>query len=171
MVASRSGWQGGDVFDTILGLPVHALVVHAVVVVVPVACAGTVAIAVVPRWRERYGGLVLLAATAGLVLVPVATRSGNELRDRLDVGGVVARQVKEHADLGNRAIWAVLVFWLLTAALVLMSRRADRSSRAVTVVAVLAVLGAVVAGGVVARVGHLGSTAVWACTIGSDACK
>jgi hypothetical protein len=38
-------------------------------------------------------------------------------------------------------------------------------------VAILAVVAAGVAAGVVARVGHLGSTAVWSCTIGSDACK
>lgn len=156
-------------FDTILDLPVHALVVHAVVILVPAAALGVVAIAVVPRWRERYGVLVVLVATAGLVLVPVATRSGNELKDRLDVGGVVARQVNEHADLGNLAIWPTLALWALAVALVVLSRRG--AGRSVTVVAALAVVAAAVAGGVVARVGHLGSTAVWSCTIGSDACK
>jgi cytochrome b len=54
--------------------------------------------------------------------------------------------------------------------LVLMTRRRTEG-RAVMVVAILAVVAAGVAAGVVARVGHLGSTAVWSCTIGSDACK
>jgi hypothetical protein len=157
-------------FDTILDLPVHPLVVHAVVVLVPAAALGVVAIAVVPRWRERFGVLVALVATAGLLLVPVATRSGNELNDRLDAGGVVKRQIDEHADLGNLVIWPTLALWALAVALVLLSRRGGRG-RSVTVVAVLAVVAAVAAAGVVARVGHLGSTAVWSCTIGSDACK
>lgn len=158
------------VFDTILGLPVHVLVVHAVVVLVPLAALGTLAIAVVPRWRERYGVLVLLVATAGLALVPVATRSGQRLNERIDAGGVVARQIQEHADLGNRVVWVVIVGWVLTAAFVLVARR-GRRDRTVTVLAVLAVLGMLAAGGAIARVGHLGSTAVWSCTIGSDACQ
>ena len=66
-------------FDTVLGLPVHPLVVHAVVVLVPLSAVGAVAIALVPRWRERYGVLVLLLSTAALAMVPVATRSGDSL--------------------------------------------------------------------------------------------
>lgn len=167
-------------FDTVQGLPVHALVVHAVVVLLPVAALGVVAIAVVPRWRTRYGPLVLAVTTAGLVLVPVATTSGTELEDRLNAGGVVQRQIDEHSDLGSLVIWPTLVMWVLAIALVVMSRRgarvsagADRGSagRAVSVVAVLAVVASLVTAGVVTRVGHLGSVAVWSCTIGSDACK
>lgn len=157
-------------FDTVTGLPVHALVVHAVVVLVPLAAFGVVVIAAVPRWRRRYGPLVLATATVGLVLVPVATRSGNELRARIDAGGVVARQIDEHAELGNVVIWFTLVMWLLTLALVVLSRR-GRTGRSMTLVAVLAVVASLAAGGVVARVGHLGTTAVWSCTIGSDACS
>lgn len=155
-------------FDTVLGLPVHALVVHAVVVLLPVAALGVVAIAVVPRWRTRYGALVLAVTTAGLVMVPVATMSGTELEDRLDAGGVVRRQIDEHSELGSLVIWPTLVMWLLAIALVVMSRR---RGRAVSVVAVLAVVASLVTAGVVTRVGHLGSTAVWSCTIGSDACN
>ena len=36
-------------FDTILGLPVHALVVHVVVVLVPLAAVGLIAVAVRPQ--------------------------------------------------------------------------------------------------------------------------
>jgi hypothetical protein len=58
------------VFDTFFGLPVHALVMHVVVVLVPLAAAGVLAIAVVPSWRTRFGVLVLAIATAGLAAVP-----------------------------------------------------------------------------------------------------
>ena len=40
-------------FDTFLGLPVHALVVHAVVVLVPLAALGLIAIAVYRRGATR----------------------------------------------------------------------------------------------------------------------
>lgn len=163
-------WHCGSVFDTVLGLPVHPLVVHAVVVLVPLAAFGVVVIAAVPRWRDRYGPLVLAAATTGLVLVPVATQSGKRLQDRIDAGGVVAEQIDRHVELGGVVIWFTLAMWLLTVALVVMTRR-RQTGRAMTAVVVLAVLAALAAGGVVARVGHLGSTAVWSCTIGSDACS
>ena len=157
-------------FDTILGLPVHALVVHAVVILVPLSAAGVVAIAAVPRWRERFGTLVLLVSTAALVTVPVATRSGEKLEERIGAKGVVARQIEDHRDIGELVLWPTLAMWVLAIGLVLISRRGS-SKGAVKAVAVLAALVAIVAAGVVVRAGHLGSTAVWSCTIGSDACK
>lgn len=157
-------------FDTILGLPVHALVVHAVVILVPLSAAGVVAIAAVPRWRERFGTLVLLVSTAALVTVPVATRSGEKLEERIGAKGVVARQIDDHKEIGQLVLWPTLAMWALAIGLVLISRRGS-SKGAVTAVAVLAALAAIVAAGVVVRAGHLGSTAVWSCTIGSDACK
>ena len=42
-------------FDLINGLPVHPLVVHAVVVLLPLAALGTIALAVRPAWRRPYG--------------------------------------------------------------------------------------------------------------------
>ena len=41
-------------FDLINGLPVHPLVVHAVVVLLPLATLGLIAIAVRPAWRRTY---------------------------------------------------------------------------------------------------------------------
>ena len=157
-------------FDTFMGLPVHALVMHVVVILVPLAAAGVVAIAAVPRWRERYGVVVLAIATAGLAAAPVATRSGGELEDRLGASGVVARQINDHQEWGERVIWATLAMWLLAVVLVLMDRQ-RRQGTAVKVVAVLAALGAIAAATAVTITGHLGSTAVWSCTVGSDACK
>ena len=157
-------------FDTVLGLPVHPLVVHAVVVLVPLSALGVVAISVVPRWRERYGVLVLLLSTAALVMVPVATRSGERLEERIDAGGVVARQIADHKQIAELVLWPTLAMWVLAAVLVLLTRR-KRAGTAVTLVAALAVVAALLAGAAVVRAGHLGSTAVWSCTIGSDACS
>lgn len=158
-------------FDTVFGLPVHALVMHVVVVVVPLAAIGVVAIAAVPRWRARFGLVVLSLATAGLAAVPVATRSGGELEDRLGASGVVARQINDHQEMGELVIWPTLTMWVLAVALVVLHPRRRRGSRTVRVVAVLAALAAIAAATQVTLAGHLGSTAVWSCTVGSDACK
>lgn len=157
-------------FDTILGLPVHALVVHVVVVLVPLGALGVVAIAIVPAWRQRFGLAVLAITTAGLVAVPVATRSGLQLKARLNAGGIVGDQIQRHQTMGKLVIYPTIVLWVLAAALVLLDRR-GRTGRAVTVVAVLAVIAAGAATAQVAITGHLGSTAVWSCTLGSSACK
>jgi uncharacterized membrane protein len=158
-------------FDTVTGLPVHALVVHAVVVLVPLAAFGLIVVAVRPSWRRAYAPIVALLATAGLALVPVATRSGGKLEERLDAGGVVARQINDHQELGELVLWPTLAMWVLAVALVFLDRRRDGSKAATTAVAVLAVIAAVAAAGLVSLAGHRGSTAVWSCTIGSDACE
>ena len=68
-------------FDLINGLPVHPLVVHAVVVLLPLATLGTLAIAVRPAWRRAYGPLVVACAAVATVLIPVATSSGEALEN------------------------------------------------------------------------------------------
>lgn len=153
-------------FDTVLGLPVHALVVHFVVVLVPLAALGLVAVVVHPVWRRPYLPVVALIATAGLVMVPVATMSGKKLSARLNAGGEVAKQIHNHQQMGRLVIYPVLAMWLLTLALLYLDRK-QTPGRGVTIVAVLAVVGAIAAAGQVTITGHLGSTAVWKCTIGS----
>jgi uncharacterized membrane protein len=153
-------------FDTILGLPVHALVVHVVVVLVPLAAVGLIAVAVRPAWRRPYLPLVVACATIGLAAVPVATRSGQHLKARLNAGGEVAKQIHNHEQMGKLVIYPTIALWLLSIALLWLDRR-DGSKRATTVVAVLGVVAALAAAAQVTITGHLGSTAVWKCTIGA----
>ncbi|MEO9326076.1 DUF2231 domain-containing protein [Nocardioides sp. C4-1] len=158
-------------FDLINGLPVHPLVVHAVVVLLPLAVLGTIAIALVPRWRTRYGHLVVACAAVATVLVPVATSSGEALEKRVGDPG-------EHAELGDQLIWFALPLLVLVLALVVLARRAEKSSPTggsteepsptpaggrglVTALAVLAALAAVATGVQVYRVGDSGARAVW----------
>src|SRR3954451_25365761 len=69
-------------FDTISGLPLHALVVHAVVVLLPLMSLVTLAVAVRPRWRH-YAPLVAVGAGAVVVVALVAKESGERLQTRL----------------------------------------------------------------------------------------
>ena len=103
-------------FDLVNGLPVHPLVVHAVVVLLPLACIGTIALALRPRWRGRYGVLVVGCATVATVLLPVATSSGEALEEHVGSPG-------EHAELGDQLIWFALPLLVLSAALVWLDRR------------------------------------------------
>ncbi|VXC46528.1 DUF2231 domain-containing protein [Nocardioides sp. AX2bis] len=155
-------------FDTINGLPWHPLVVHGVVVLLPLAILGTVLIAVVPRWRTRYGVLVVATALVATVLVPISTSSGESLEERVGDPG-------EHAELGEQLLWFALALLLTSALLVGLHWRAERAARRssgdagagtatskqLTAVAAVAVLAAVACGVQVYRVGDSGARAAW----------
>jgi hypothetical protein len=68
------------VFGQINGLPVHPLVVHLVVVLLPLAAIGTIAIAVRPVWRRPYGALVVLFAAAATALTLSPRKAGSSWR-------------------------------------------------------------------------------------------
>lgn len=143
-------------FDLLNGLPVHPLVVHAVVVLLPLAVLGAIGIAVVPRWRQRFGVLVLAVTVAAVVAIPVATQSGEALERRVGDPGA-------HAELGDQLIWFALPLLVVVAALVWMDRRAGEPSRRglTLVVAVLAVVVGVANLVQVYRIGDSGARAAW----------
>lgn len=153
------------VFDTINGLPVHPLVVHAVVVLVPLAVLGTIVIAVVPKWRAPYGPFVVAAAAIGAALCPVATSSGESLEEHVGDPG-------SHAELGDQLVWFVLPVLILSAVLVWLARRPeDRRPGPAwlpTAVAVVAVLASVACAVQVYRVGDSGARAAWGDKVSSS---
>jgi uncharacterized membrane protein len=146
-------------FDTINGLPLHPLVVHAIVVLLPLATLGTIAIVVRPSWRTTYGPLVVGAALVATVLLPVATSSGENLEERVGSPG-------QHAELGEQLIWFALALLVTSAALVgleLLRARGKTlaSSRVITTCAAVAVVAALACSWQVYRVGDSGAKAAW----------
>lgn len=140
-------------FDLFNGLPVHALVVHGVVVLLPLAILGTIAIAVRRPWRAKYGPLVVGIAAVATALIPVATSSGGALENRVGDPG-------QHAALGDTLIWFAIPLLVLALGLVLLDRTGMRKGLT-TVVAVLAVVAGVANGVQVYRVGDSGARAAW----------
>ncbi|MFB9741549.1 DUF2231 domain-containing protein [Pseudonocardia sulfidoxydans] len=163
---------------TIGGIPAHPLVVHAVVVLLPLAAIGAVVIAVRPSLRRTLGVAVTLVALAGVVAVPVATQSGSRLLATSGGGGPL---VGEHADrAGNLLPWAVLFLALLLVSVV-TGKRADRTTtpadaagggvavqtrtttlhRVSTVTGVLAALAGIAVTALVVWIGDAGAQSVW----------
>ncbi|MFF5175928.1 DUF2231 domain-containing protein [Micromonospora sp. NPDC000089] len=148
--------------DTINGLPLHPLVVHAVVVLLPLAALGVIALAVRPSWRGRFGILVAAVAAVATAAVPLATSSGEGLERRVGDPG-------RHAELGDTVLWFALPLLAVAVALVWLHRRAAAAERPAptrpgavgVVVAVLAVLIGVANLVQVYRVGESGAKAVW----------
>ncbi|MGH8775361.1 MAG: DUF2231 domain-containing protein [Jiangellaceae bacterium] len=146
--------------ETVLGIPLHPLVVHAVVVLVPLSALGTVLVTLVSRWRGAYGWLVVIASALALGAVPLATRSGGRLEDSLGAGGPVAEKINEHQEWGERVIWPVAAMFVLNLVLML-AHRAGRSAAQTMALAGLAAAAALTALAFVLLTGHLGSQAVW----------
>ncbi|MGM1064285.1 DUF2231 domain-containing protein [Saccharothrix sp. Mg75] len=163
-----------DDLVTFFGLPTHPLLVHAVVVLLPLAAAGAVAAAVVPRWRKKYAWPLLGVTLLGVGSVPLAQASGDQLHARLaSLGNPL---IERHAELGNDLLPFALGFGVVVVALVVAGRLADRERTAATesttpvprtwrriavVVSVLVVAAGAAATVQVVRIGHSGSTAVW----------
>lgn len=146
-------------FDSFNGLPLHPLVVHAIVVLLPLATLGTIAIAVRPSWRTTYGPLVVAATLTATVLLPVATSSGESLEEQVGSPG-------EHAELGEQLIWFALALLVTSAILVGLELRRARqetptTSRAITTMAAVAVVAALACSWQVYRVGDSGARAAW----------
>jgi formate hydrogenlyase subunit 3/multisubunit Na+/H+ antiporter MnhD subunit len=157
-------------FDTIFGLPVHPLVIHAVVVLLPLASVAVLAAAFWPKFRRWAGPLPLITSVVATVLVPVATESGESLEQRLGAGSNPL--VLKHEALGDLMIYwsiglvvaAALVYWWHW-----QTKRADSSHQpkqalviAIMVIAAIAGVGTLVH---VIRVGDAGARAVWASTV------
>jgi uncharacterized membrane protein len=142
-------------FDTVAGLPVHALVVHVVVVLVPLTALGATAMALVPRWSVRFGVLVPLFALASTVAALVAQVSGEQLASRV---GLPA----EHAQLGMSVKWFAIALLLVTTALWWADRRrAGPRPTGVRVLSVLVIVIAIAGTWWVVLTGDSGARAVW----------
>jgi uncharacterized membrane protein YgcG len=156
--------------ESFFGLPLHPLVVHATVVAIPAAAALLVLSALLPRFRRWAGILTPLTAIAALVLVPVTTRTGADLRERVEDTALV----EKHVELASNVLpWVVglAVVAVAVHAVDWRNRRLGRTALPPRALAVtLAVLAIVVGGGAtvqVALAGHAGSTAAWS-SVGED---
>ncbi len=103
-------------FDYILGLPMHALVIHAVVVLVPLTSLVALAYAARPAWRPLLRWPLAVGGVISGVTAFVSAESGEALQRRV----IAVRQsttnvelLGEHTEWGDRAKIVCLVFMVL----------------------------------------------------------
>lgn len=148
-------------FDLVLGLPQHPLVVHAVVVLLPLTALVEIAVALQPRWNRAWGVWVVVALFLLTGATFVAKESGEALAARIGQGAVTETG---HLELGSRLPIVAGVLFLLAAVLWWLDRRTGRNGVRTTltkIVAVVTVLAALVTVVQVVRVGDSGARAVW----------
>lgn len=111
---------------TFLGdLPLHPLVVHAVVVLVPLTVLGGILIAVWPAARRRFGALVVVCGVAALGATYVAQEAGEGLERYLPRDP----SITAHTSIGGDLLKWVALLTVLVAVFVLLHARAGRAAR------------------------------------------
>lgn len=114
-------------FTTVGDLPLHPLVVHLPVVVLPLTAILLIVSAFVPAARRRFLGLSVFGAALGLAGVILALVSGNAFAQQVGLP-------ERHQDAANRLLVASIVMLVLSAACwvtrVLADRKADDGAAA-----------------------------------------
>ncbi|GAA3103599.1 hypothetical protein [Streptosporangium carneum] len=150
-------------FDEILGLPSHPLIIHAAVVLTPLLAVLAAVYALAARTRPMLAWAVAPLA----VIVPVAVFAARQSGEALlhgrfsSVDGQLGQRIAEHESFATPLLLGALALGLVSLGLVYVSR-ADRFPKPVgTALSALTVILAVVAGYYVLRAGHSGAVAVW----------
>lgn len=154
--------------NDVFGVPLHPLLVHAVVVLVPLAALGALATVLFPSVRTRLGWLIAATAAASAGLIPLVTGSGESLQTRVPETALVVR----HTEMGGQLLpWAIALAVGIIAVMALAHLRERRPSGQVTswwgsrAVAIIAMVVTIVgAGGAIVqviRIGHSGAEATW----------
>lgn len=113
---------------TVDGIPAHPLVVHAVLVLLPLAAVGGLVIALRAAWRRRFGYVVLALTVVAVAAVPLATTTGEELQTALALPD--NQLIQKHANLGDELLPFALAFGIAVLLLVVTGRLADRERAA-----------------------------------------
>lgn len=156
------------VFDSILGLPAHPLLVHAAVILVPLAAISLAALCWKADWRQYYSLPVAFLAVAGGIFAFLAKQSGEPLekavKQAATAAGAGRPRFGDHPEQGDTAFIFAMLLGIAAVALWAIERYRERlgwprwsplAAYAIALVpAVLALITMVIAG-------HSGAQLVW----------
>ena len=143
--------------DTFFGLPIHPLIVHATVVVVPTAALAVVLAVFWARFREWAGAAPMGLSALAVLLTPLSTSSGESLEHRLSGTSLIS----DHARLGDLLIWWVVPLAVVSAGSWWLRRRSATGGLVTWGLPALSVVVAVGTLVTVALIGHSGAKAAW----------
>ena len=139
--------------ESVNGLPLHPLVVHAAVVLVPLAGVLALLMVIVPRFSVRFGPLVAILAWAALGASLVAKETGEMLAKDESVSAL-------HVESGDLMPLFAGVQAILITVLWLGDRRSGRGLLGI-VVALMTVVAVLATGYWIYRTGDSGAKSVW----------
>lgn len=143
--------------EEVWGLPLHPLVIHAVVVLVPLAAIGALVMVLRPRLSKRFGVIVVIGAVLAAVASVVAKESGEALARVRPVSG-------DHVMAGDVVPFPVIAFAVLLTVFWLFDRGVPGNrSRPLwlRLFGIIVVVAAGISTFLVVRAGHTGALSVW----------
>ena len=139
------------------GLPLHPLVVHAPVVLIPLSAIALVLLFFFRKWRPHYAWLAVAGLVVGTLGAVAAVLTGNAFAETI---GLPAR----HATLGTILVWtaaalsvSAIVWWLLQH----QERDNEQESRIVWASSIVTVVLVVATLIFTVLTGHSGAEAAW----------
>ena len=147
-----------NLFDLIAGLPVHPLIDHFVVTLVPLFAVMQILIVLKPKLKEKYGWITVAGLAVAMAASAIAKSSGESLSLRVGFPSDHAQQGEALVAIvvtlfGASAYWMVFTE-LFEAPIPIMRKLTPIVGKASILVALGAVLITVLAG-------HSGAKAVW----------
>jgi uncharacterized membrane protein len=153
---------------TINGLPLHPLIIHLTVVLLPLAALAVLAAGVWPRARQWLKASPLVLSVLAVIVLGLTYATGKNLKAEIGTNPLIAR----HEHLAHQLLVPVLGLVVAAILIEIVRRqqgtgtrepaRADSGSTVLVVIA--AVLAVVFAAGTTVqtvRVGEAGAKAVW----------
>jgi cytochrome b involved in lipid metabolism len=141
-----------------MGLPLHPLIIHAVVVLVPLSALGVIFLLVFPRLAPNFSPLILILLIASTVAGFIAENSGQALSNRVGYPG-------DHAEQGERLAKLILLFTLFYITWFVIYRKSIKFKSADKLLknslSVLLLLAAIASTTLTFIVGHSGAKASW----------
>lgn len=148
-------------FDTFMGLPVHVLVLHFTVVLVPLSAFATIAVAVRSELRAKFAAPLAGLNLVMLILTFVTVRAGLDFKDRFAAEGDTETPKYDHETFGKALLWIMVALAIASIGVLAASRKSDLAPSIGMglggVVALLAVASIVLT----VITGHTGSESNW----------
>lgn len=150
-------------FDEILGLPAHPLIIHAAVILTPLLAALSVVYALVPRFQTSIAWAVAGLAVIAPFVVFAARQSGLNLKQArfASADGELGQRIATHQSFATPLLTFTISLGV-AALLLVYATRSQKFGRPLTLVlSGVTVVLAAVAGYYVFRAGDSGARAVW----------
>lgn len=139
------------IFDLFLGLPVHVLITHVVVVLLPLSAFALIALVFLPKLRKNYSLLTLIGLGVSVVAAFIAKESGEALSYRVGTPSV-------HTEWGEKTLIVAVLLFISALVWQFLLKKKNKFGSIIGYVAVILAIAALV---ISYLAGHSGAKASW----------
>jgi len=138
-------------FDLFLGLPVHVLITHVVVVLLPLSAFALISLVFLPKLRKNYSLLTLIGLGVSVVAAFIAKESGEALSYRVGTPSV-------HTEWGEKTLFVAVLLFISALVWQFLLKKKNKYGYLIGYLAVILAITALV---ISYLAGHSGAKASW----------